>query len=594
MPADSHQQPPQPPSRLILLGAAGFPGLPTLGDSQAGPLGRSAELVDQYFTARLGVRGALRLFDEPMSASEQVQQMKEYLLASPDGSRVFIYYIGHGLLIGGAGGTSEYVLACRDTSHQAKLGTSITVAALGELLKSVAARLDVVIILDCCFAAMAFSALQVSCRSLSLFAASSRYKTAIASPAARLTQFTDCLHQALEAGSPAHAERLSLSELEMLVREKMRQNYPDTGVDPEVHAPKYGLGDPRHEPIFPNPAFQHRGAAATPEAAVNGAYLIVQIEPEKRRSQRPRYHVKAWMLIEPAPEQYWGDLIWDTDSGNEGKPVAQGQLAQLLLGLHRGAADWLLARDIYSPDFWIELVVPVELLDEGFDQLAGVNGPLGADHHLVLRSWERLRIAQSAAALCPGKLKINLKPEAGPAAGSGDTLTADAILRQQQRWEHLRQSARPGSPACLELPPTAAASHGSDRALRAWVRAHCPAGRPLWDPLVSPQGMTVVCAVMEESPAAGNAQRESFITLLRAGIPIIVWTRHSGSPDPEVLRSAICAHDIRHIPEQIRVLRREAAADSSGSHHGRGLALFWDNPNRLPARIRLRAPAARR
>ena len=106
--------------------------------------------------------------------------------------------------------------------------------------------------------------------------------------------------------------------------------------------------------------------------------------------------------------------------------------------------------------------------------------------------------------------------------------------------------------------------------------------------------MTVVCAVMEESPAAGSAQRESFITLLRAGIPIIVWTRHSGSPDPEVLRSAICAHDIRHIPEQIRVLRREAAADSSGSHHGRGLALFWDNPNRLPARIRLRAPAARR
>jgi hypothetical protein len=83
-----------------------------------------------------------------MSASEQVKQMKEYLLASPDGSRIFIYYVGHGLLIGGAGGASEYVLACRDTSHQAKLGTSITVAAIGELLKSVAARLDVVIILD--------------------------------------------------------------------------------------------------------------------------------------------------------------------------------------------------------------------------------------------------------------------------------------------------------------------------------------------------------------------------------------------------------------------------------------------------------------
>lgn len=592
--ADSPPPPSQQQSRLILLGAARFPGLPTLGDSQAAPLGRSAELVHQYFTARMGVRGALNLFDQPMSASEQVKQIKEYLLASPDGSRVFIYYIGHGILISGAGGASEYVLACRDTSHHAKLGTSITVAAIGELLKSVAARLDVVIILDCCFAAMAFSSLQVGCRSLSLLAASSRYKAAIASPTATRTQFTDCVYQALEAGSPERGERLSLSEIEVLVREKMRQNYPDTGVDPEVHAPKYGLGDPRHDPIFPNPAFQRSAAAAAPAAPSSGAYLIVQVEPEKRRSARPRYHVKAWMLIEPAQDHYWGDLIWDTDSGNDGKPVPQAQLAPLLLALHRGAADWLLARDVYSPEFWIELVVPIELLDEGFDQLAGVNGPLGADHHLVIRSWERLRIAQSAAAMGPGKIKISLKPEAACAPGEGSALTADAILRQQQRWEQLHRSAPPGSAACLELPPAAIADRGSDRARRAWVRAHCPSGRPLWDPLVSPQGMAVVCAVMEASPAAGSAQRDSFITLLRAGIPIILWARRPASPDSAALLSMINTPDVRHIPDRIRALRREAAADPSGSHDGRGLTLLWDNPNRLPARIRLRAPETRR
>ena len=54
---------PPPHNRLILLGASGFPGLPTLADSQAAPLMRSAELVQEYFSARMGVRSALHLFD---------------------------------------------------------------------------------------------------------------------------------------------------------------------------------------------------------------------------------------------------------------------------------------------------------------------------------------------------------------------------------------------------------------------------------------------------------------------------------------------------------------------------------------------------
>src|SRR5262249_40214132 len=155
--------------------------------------------------------------------------------------------------------------------------------------------------------------------------------------------------------------------------------------------------------------------------------------------------------VESSPDQYWGELIWDTDSGNEGKPLLMGQLSSLLLALHKGAADWLLAWGIDSPDFCIELVVPRELLNQDFDQLAGVNGPLGADHPLVVRSWERLRIAQLAAAAPPARLKINLKAEPILGSGDGGELTADAILRQRQRWEPLQRSDSPRTTALLEL-----------------------------------------------------------------------------------------------------------------------------------------------
>lgn len=584
----------RPQNLLILLGSAGYPGLPTLGEAQAGPFMRSAEAMRDYFKTRMGVRDVLDLFDQPMSASEQIKWMKEYLQSAASGSRVFIYYIGHGILIPGAGGASEYVLACRDTSHEAKLGTAITVAALGEMLRSVAARLDVVMILDCCFAAMAFSALQVSCRSLSLFAASSRYKAAIAAPEAARTQFTDCVHKALAAGSSIHGERLSLQDLELLVREQLQKHYPDTRVDPELHAPKYGLGDPRGEPLFPNPAFQLESIAGAPAKQPIAAYLIVQIEPEKRRSARSRYQVKAWMLIEPEPEQYYGDMIWDTDSGNEGKPVPQGQLDHLLLALHKGAADWLLARDIYNPDFWIEMILPRELLNERFDQLAGANGPLGADHHFVVRSWERQRVAQSVAAMGPGRLKINLKPEA--AARPGDTfgLTADALLRQQQRWDQLRRQERQLSAPFVEISGAVEPGRMNDGALGGWVRAHCPAGRPLWDRLVNEQGLGLVCVVMEQPPASSSAEVDSFFTMLRAGIPVVLWLRRATSQSSAVLLNLLSTQQLRRIPDQIRALRRAAAADATGGHYGSDLTLLWDNPNRLPTRVRLRAPETRR
>jgi len=578
-------------SLLILLGASRFSELPSLGEAQAAPLSGSADTVRRYFRERLGVRESLDLFDSAASASEQIKQMGVFLTGRGSG-RLFIYYIGHGIPIAGAGSGSEFVLACRDTRQTAKLGTALTVAALAELLKSAASRLDVVMLLDCCFAAAAFSALQVSCRSLALFAATSRYKAAIAVPQANRTQFTDCLYRVLESGSAKHGERLSLDDLDALVRQKMQELYPDTAVMPELHAPKYGAVDPRREPLFPNPACRLEGR---PEEPAEIPYLVIQLEPEKRRGPRPRYQVKAWMLIEAEPEQYWGDLIWDSDSGNDGKPLSEEQLDLVIPELHRGASDWLLANDIYRPDFWIEMIVPRELLNKRFDQIAGVNGPLGADHHMVVRSWERLRVAQSRAEAGGPKLQISLKPKPAGTRPAWE-LTADALLRQQRRWEELRRQEQQVCAPLLELPEAAAHAGTAAEARGAFIRAHCPPGRTLWDRLVSEHGLGVFCAVLEQPPVASSGQEDPFVTLLRAGIPIMLWVRTATGPknSQAALRSVISAQEVRRIPEQVRALRRAAAIGAPEQQHGSELTLLWDNPNRLPGRIRLQAPGIRK
>ena len=67
--------------------------------------------------------------------------------------------------------------------------------------------------------------------------------------------FSHALMHVLLRGHEGGGPLLSFSEVGDLIKEDLRNTYPDGWVRPEVHSPDQREGDIAHIPLFPNPAY---------------------------------------------------------------------------------------------------------------------------------------------------------------------------------------------------------------------------------------------------------------------------------------------------------------------------------------------------
>lgn len=267
------------PSRTlaVVLGASVFPDAPTLADGRAFYI--SADDVRRYLRGGLEVpdQRILWLFDDSRSPSDQLRAIGDFLERSTRQTEgdtpenLLIYYVGHGLF-----GTRDqaYSLAIRYTTARDEGSTSIRAGDLAGTIRSSASFLRRYLIFDCCFAgainkefqsgalhaARARIASEFPARGTALLCSSNATDASLAPEGLERTMFSFALIEALKIGHPALGERFTFSELGDLVKETLRQKFPDNWVRPEVHSPDQREGDIADLALFPNPAWRRREA----------------------------------------------------------------------------------------------------------------------------------------------------------------------------------------------------------------------------------------------------------------------------------------------------------------------------------------------
>jgi len=152
---------------LILLGASAWPFMPEFQRSEA--FANAARRLKAYFlnsqTFGLPAENLLDLFDVDKSADELDMEIGQFLerrlaamKAAGNAARdLLLYFIGHG---GFVGRDSDFYLAIRRTRMDSPRASGMQMMSLADTLTERARHLRRIIILDCCFAAAAFSAFQ--------------------------------------------------------------------------------------------------------------------------------------------------------------------------------------------------------------------------------------------------------------------------------------------------------------------------------------------------------------------------------------------------------------------------------------------------
>jgi endonuclease G len=282
---------------LVLLGASVFPRRPDLSSPAfaASHTALRGWMLDPAHGPAVRQADCLTLFDSAQSWPDQETALLDWLAdrlaTDPAPTDLVIHYVGHG---GFRDESRDYYLAIRATRPDNAFYSSIMVDSLWRALRSGARRLRRTLVIDACFAGAAVRALQspleevvkvrlrdlqdaegadaareaLPDRGTAVLASSSAADPSSLAGAAGLTQFTEGLLAALQAGAPGGGERLSLAELRGLVRAELRARYKQEAVLPELHAPDQRLGLPQDVPLFPNLA--HRRPVARVKAAPRG------------------------------------------------------------------------------------------------------------------------------------------------------------------------------------------------------------------------------------------------------------------------------------------------------------------------------------
>src|SRR6266567_2626165 len=265
---------------LILLGASEWPFSPEFQSS--GAFANAARRVKAYFLNLrpfgLPAENLLDLFDADQSADELdvaigqfLQQRMAVMKAMGNPARdLLLYFVGHG---GFVGRDSDFYLAIRRTRMDNPRASGLQMMTLADALVERAHDLRRIIILDCCFAAAAFSAFQsgpdqvalektvdafevqqkavgVPTKGTTLLCSSNHKSPSLLLPDGSSTMFTKAFLDALIQGTPSQEDRFTLRDVKDVATDFLSEmrNAPK----PVVHSPDQSEGDVADIPFFPN------------------------------------------------------------------------------------------------------------------------------------------------------------------------------------------------------------------------------------------------------------------------------------------------------------------------------------------------------
>jgi hypothetical protein len=278
-------QTPSPQTTLaILLGASEWPESPDFPGSKAFANAMSSFRSYLFDPRRFGLpkENALDLFDDssgPHVINRKIRQfldskIAEMKLAGNVAKDLLLYFVGHG---GFVGRNSDYYLAVHCTSTEDARLSGIPMESLASTLTDKARYLRRIIILDCCYAAAAFTSFQAEGPAKlgidqTFHAFEKKAKTVgkgttllcssgkdVASQIAQdqsCTMFSKALLRVLFTGDERRQEQqyFSLHEIADLTEEVITSEFEGKAPRPEIHSPDQKEGDVALIPFFPNPA----------------------------------------------------------------------------------------------------------------------------------------------------------------------------------------------------------------------------------------------------------------------------------------------------------------------------------------------------
>ncbi|MEW2031011.1 hypothetical protein AB0901_10925 [Streptomyces roseifaciens] len=252
-------------------------------------------------------------------------------------------------------------------------------------------------------------------------------------------------------------------------------------------------------------------------------YLIIRIRPLLAPEQGSNALLSHWRRLHPGDQLRGPDRRIDLGD-------AESEVRSLI---RQAESEWAYLKS----DLAIEFVLPLGLLGMTVDQwrkapFQGVDGVLGEDHHVVLRSLERIDRRD-----LHGSWARRWKDFTGGTAGRVHWFPEDGR-------RHLL-SDPPPAVAVLSAPPDGARSE---------------------------EGV--------------HGQHDELAAALRAGVPVVLWDRRNGA-DPAfrtALRSLLDSRDLRGLPSLVKSLRISSSDRDPEEYFvvGRHVALLWDDPNRMP------------
>src|SRR6266566_3194129 len=225
---------------------------------------------------------ALDIFDDssaPHVLDRKIRQfldgkMAEMNLAGNVAKDLLLYFVGHG---GFVGRNSDYYLAVRCTSTEDARLSGIPMESLASTLTDKARYLRRIIILDCCYAAAAFTSFQAEGpaklgidqtfhafekkaktvgKGTTLLCSSGKTVASQIAQDQSCTLFSKALLQVLLTGDERRQEQhyFSLREVADLTEEVIIRDFEEKAPRPEIHSPDQKEGDIALIPFFPNPA----------------------------------------------------------------------------------------------------------------------------------------------------------------------------------------------------------------------------------------------------------------------------------------------------------------------------------------------------
>lgn len=335
---------PSPQTTLVvLLGASEWPDSPDFHGSKAftnaaHDFRKYLLDPDQFGLPEENLSDLFDIDDDPYMIDKKIRQfldqrtsgMKQAGNAARD---LLVYFVGHG---GFVGRNSEYYLAVRRTSTENPRLSGIPMESFASTITEKARYLRRIIILDCCYAAAAFTMFQAEGpaklainqtvdifekkkktvgKGTTLLCSSGKTIASQLSQDGSYTMFSKALLHVLLTGTTSQQDKqyLSLREVADLTEEVINTMLDGMAPRPELHSPDQVDGDVADVPFFPNLA----GGIASPPSS---------LLPTRHPTRFSRRAIVAGLLVGLAVIGTGSSLIWLTQSHPSSNPVPKPTL----------------------------------------------------------------------------------------------------------------------------------------------------------------------------------------------------------------------------------------------------------------------------